>query len=121
MLGLAVLITSVSYAADNKSEKSENNGQVIHSVIDGRNTMTAYDKKGKWVYTIQQYNIDNLDKSLADRIKSVYYDFTMTSIQKVEQRGMDVVYVIHLENSKSLKIVRLTSDDMEVMHELTKG
>ena len=83
--------------------------------------MTAYDKKGKWVYTIQQYSTDDLDKSLADRVRSVYYDYDVTGIQKVEQPGMDVVYVVHLENEKSIKIVRLTNDEMETVQDLIRG
>jgi len=115
----SILITSTTYAG-NKSSRSEK-GYVVHSVIDGRKSMTAYDKKGKWVYTIQQYSIDDLDKSLKDRIRSVYYDYDVTIIQKVEQPGMDVVYVVHLENEKSIKIVRLTDDEMELIQDLKRG
>ena len=115
----SILITSTTYAG-NKSSRSEK-GYVVHSVIDGRKSMTAYDKKGKWVYTIQQYSIDDLDKSLKDRIRSVYYDYDVTIIQKVEQPGMDVVYVVHLENEKSIKIVRLTNDEMELIQDLKRG
>jgi len=115
----SILVTSTTYAG-NKSSRSEK-GYVVHSVIDGRKSMTAYDKKGKWVYTIQQYSIDDLDKSLKDRIRSVYYDYDVTIIQKVEQPGMDVVYVVHLENEKSIKIVRLTNDEMETIQDLIRG
>jgi len=115
----SILITSTTYAG-NKSSRSEK-GYVVHSIIDGRKSMTAYDKKGKWVYTIQQYSIDDLDKSLKDRIRSVYYDYDVTIIQKVEQPGMDVVYVVHLENEKSIKIVRLTNDEMETIQDLIRG
>ena len=115
----SILITSTTYAG-NKSSRSEK-GYVVHSIIDGRKSMTAYDKKGKWVYTIQQYSIDDLDKSLKDRIRSVYYDYDVTIIQKVEQRGMDVVYVVHLENEKSIKIARVTNDEMELVKDFIKG
>ena len=115
----SILITSTTYAG-NKSSRSEK-GYVVHSIIDGRKSMTAYDKKGKWVYTIQQYSIDDLDKSLKDRIRSVYYGYDVTIIQKVEQPGMDAVYVVHLENEKSIKIVRLTNDEMETIQDLIRG
>src|ERR1041384_6169643 len=92
VLGLAVTFASSTvYAADNKSSKSEK-GYIVHSIIDGRQAMSAYNKKGKWVYTVQQYSINNLDKSLVDRVRSVYYDYGVTAIQKVEQPGMEVVY-----------------------------
>jgi hypothetical protein len=115
----AILITSTTYAGGTSSKSGK--GHVVHSVIDGRKSMTAYDKKGKWVYTIEQYGINDLDKSLADRVRSVYYDYNVLVIQKVEQPGMDVVYVVHLENEKSIKIVRLTNDEMELVKDLIRG
>src|SRR5436190_16945906 len=107
-LGLVtILVTTTSYASDNTSSKDKK-GTVIHSIVDGRNTMTAYDKRGKWIYTVQQYNMDNLDKNIVDKIRSVYYDYGVTGIQRVEQPGMKVVYVVRIENEKSLRLIRLT-------------
>jgi len=120
LFGAALLVASTSYASDNRSSKSTD-GYVVHSVIDGRQAMSAYNKKGKWIYTIQQYNLDNLDKNIVDKVRSVYYDYGVTGIQKVEQPGMDVVYVVHLENTKSIKLVRLTNDEIEVVQDLIKG
>jgi hypothetical protein len=54
-------------------------------------------------------------------VRSVYYDYGVTGIQKVEQPGMDVVYVVQLENVKSIKIVRLTDSEIELVQDLTKG
>jgi hypothetical protein len=116
----AILIASSSYASDNNSPKG-NKGYVIHSVIDGRNTMTAYNKKGKWIYTIQQYRLDNLDKNIVDKVRSVYYDYGVTGIQRVEQPGIEPVFIVHLENTKSIKLVRLTSEEMEVVQDLSKS
>jgi hypothetical protein len=115
----SLLVTSTTYAGGTSS-KSEK-GYVVRSIIDGRQSMTAYDKKGKWVYTIEQYSIKDLDTDLSDRVKSVYYNYDVTGIQKVEQPGMDVVYVLHLQNEKSIKIVRLTTDEMELVKDLIRG
>ncbi|HEY6976783.1 MAG TPA: hypothetical protein VH396_10880 [Chitinophagaceae bacterium] len=115
-----IMVVTTSYASDKKSERP-NKGYIVHSVIEGRQAMSAYNKKGKWIYTIQQYSQDNLDKNIIDRVRSVYYDYGVTGIQKVEQPGMDEVYVIRLENTKSIKLVRLTNDDMELVQDLNKG
>src|SRR6476619_463927 len=115
-----MLVATTSYASGKTSVKA-NEGYIVRSVIDGRQAMSAYNKKGKWIYTIQQYNLDNLDKNIIDRVRSVYYEYGVISIQKVEQPGMDAVYVVRLENTKSIKLVRLTSDDMEVMQDFMKG
>src|SRR5215211_5313940 len=117
---VALIVTSSSYAADNTSSKS-GKAHVVHSVIDGHQTMTAYNKRGKWIYTIQNYTLDNLNKNIIDRVNPVYYNYGVTGIQKVEQPGQDVVYVIQLENAKSIKIVRLTDDEVELVHDFIKG
>jgi len=115
-----ILFVTTSYASDKISENTSK-GYIVHSVIEGRQAMSAYNKKGKWIYTIQQYSPDNLDKNIIDRVRSVYYEYGVTGIQKVEQPGMDAVYVIRLENIKSIKLVRLTNDDMELVQDFNKG
>jgi hypothetical protein len=114
-----MLIVTNSYASGNESESSK--GSIVHSVVDGRATTTAFDKKGKWIYTIEKYSLDNLDKNIIDRVQSVYYNYGVTGIEKIDQRGMNTVYVVHLENAKSIKLVRLTDDDIEVVQDLVKG
>jgi len=123
LFGATLLIASSAYASEDKSSKSAKSvsGYVVHSIIDGRQARTAYDKKGKWVYTIQQYSIDNLDANVVDRVRSVYYAYGVTSIQKVEQPGMAPVYIVHLENTKSIKLVRLTDDEIELVQDFVKG
>jgi hypothetical protein len=120
LLAAMLLTVNTSFASGNTVSKS-NKGYVVHTVIDGRPSTTAYNKNGKWVYTIQQYNANNLDENIIDRVKSVYYRYDITGIQKVEQPGQDVVYVVHLEDSKSIKIVRLVNDEMELIEDLVKG
>jgi len=115
-----ILVVTISYASDKTSLKT-NEGYIVHSVIDGRHVISAYNKKGKWIYTIQQYSLDNLDKNIIDRVRSVYYEYGVTSIQKIEQPGMETVYAVHLENTKSIKLIRLTNDDMELVQDFTKG
>lgn len=123
LLGATFLVASTSYASEDKSSKSAKSasGYVVHSVIDGRKSVSAYNKKGKWIYTIQQYSMDNLDKNIVDKVRSVYYDYGVTGIQKVEQPAMAPVYIVHLENTKSIKLVRLTDNEMELVQDLVKG
>jgi len=70
LFGATLLVASSAYASEDRSSKSAT-GYVVHSIIDGRQAMTAYNKKGKWVYTIQQYSIDNLDANIVNRVRSV--------------------------------------------------
>ena len=115
-----ILVATTSYGSGKTSVKA-NEGYIVRSVIDGRQAMSAYNKKGKWIYTIQRYSLDNLDKNIIDRVRSVYYEYHVTGIQKIEQPGLETVYAVYLENTKSIKTVRLTSDDMELVQDLSKG
>src|SRR5215831_8686934 len=120
LLATAVtLVASVSYASGNKASLTAK-GYTVHSVIDGRESTTAYNKKGDWVYTIQNYSTDNLDKNIIDKVRTDYNNYGVTSIQKIEQPGKDVVYVVNLENQTSIKVVRIVNDDVELMKDLTK-
>jgi len=114
-----ILVATTSYGSGKTSAKA-NEGHIVRSVIDGRQAMSAFNKKGKWVYTIQQYSLHNLDKNIIDRVRSVYYEYDVTGIQKIEQPGLETVYAVYLQNTKSIKIVRLTSDDMELVQDFNK-
>ena len=120
MLAAALLTVSASYASGNKSSEASK-GYTVRSVIDGRESTTAYDKKGKWVYTIQTYSTDNLDKSIIDKVKAHYESYGVTGIQKIEQPGSNAVYIVYLENKNSIKTVRLVNDEVELVSEYVKG
>jgi hypothetical protein len=121
MLTAAVMLAaSTSYASENKASVSAN-GYTVHSVIDGRESTTAYNKKGNWVYTIQYYSVDNLDKNIIDKVRTDYNNYGVTAIQKVEQPGTDAVYIVTLENKTSIKTVRLVNDEVELVKDLIKG
>ena len=69
LLAAAVmLVASASYASGNKTSMGAK-GYTVYSVIDGRESTTAYNKKGHWVYTIQCYSTDNLDKNIVDKVR----------------------------------------------------
>jgi hypothetical protein len=120
MIATAImLVASASYASGKKASITEK-GYTVHSVIDGRESTTAYNKKGNWIYTIQNYSTDNLDKNIIDKVQTSYNNYGVTAIQKIEQPGADAVYVVNLENNTSIKIVRVTNDGVELIKDLTK-
>ena len=121
MLAAATILTaSASYASGNNSLENMK-GYTVHSVIDGRESTTAYDKKGNWVYTIQRYSVDNLDKSIIDKVLSIYGEYGVTGIQKIEQPNSAVVYVVNIENKNSLKTVQIVNDEIQVMQNFKKS
>src|SRR4051812_18589296 len=120
LLATAVaLVASSSYASGNKDVITAK-GYTVHSVIDGRESTIAFDEKGKWVYTIQYYSANNLDKNIMDKVKTIYDDYVVTGIQKIEQPDSDAVYMVNLENKTSIKIVRVADNKVELVKDLIK-
>ena len=120
-MGLAaMLIVSTSFAAGKNSTTTEKS-YTVHNVIDGHESITAYSKKGKWIYTINRYSPDNLDVNIVNKIKTVYDKYSINGIQKIEQPGMETVYVAYLEDATSLKTIRIANDEMELVQEFSKG
>ena len=121
ILAAAVMLVATESYASGKETKVAARGYTVHSVIDGRESTTAYDKKGKWVYTIQRYSNDNLDKNIVDKARAAYSDYGVTAIQKIEAPGKDAVYIVNLENKTSIKIIKLVNNDVELVKDLVKG
>lgn len=120
-LGLIAIATSSSaFAGTEKSEKS-GTATIVHSVEQGKPVTTAFSQKGKWIYTITRYTANNADKNIVDMVESAYYKYAITGIDKVEQPGFDAVYIVHLENASSLKNVRISNGEMEVVQDLVRG
>jgi hypothetical protein len=88
---------------------------------DGHQTSSVYGKRGNWVYTIEYYKADNLDKNLIDLVKTEYDKYYISAIEKVESPAVDVVYVVHLENQDSFKTLRIHKTDIELVQDFKKG
>lgn len=121
LLFAAAMFTATSSFASEKNSTETAKGYTVRSMIDGRESTSAYSKKGSWVYTIQTYSTDNLDKAIIDKVKEHYADYGVTGIQKIEQPGFDPVYIVYLENKTSLKTVRLANDEVELVSDYSKG
>lgn len=96
-------------------------GYIADFSKDGKQGSAAYDEKGNWVYTIFRYTEDKMDEALKENVKSVYYMYDITGVEQVEQPGANTVYLVHLENKKDIKTIRVDADDMQVVEALTKG
>jgi len=81
----------------------------------------SYTSRGQWVYTIRRYHEKQLPHDIRHLVKSTYYDYSITSIDEVEQYNLsNIVYVIYLEDDTSYTTLRVCDGDMEVMETLVK-
>ena len=87
---------------------------------DGRQTSSVYGKRGNWVYTIEYFKADNLDKDLIDIVKTEYDKYYISAMEKVDCVGIDPVYVVHLENQDSFKTLHIRGTDIELVQDFAK-
>ncbi|OQP50621.1 hypothetical protein A4H97_01925 [Niastella yeongjuensis] len=85
------------------------------------NCRTVYNNRGDFVYTIRQYYENKMPRDIRSIVKREYYDYTITLVEQIEEMRKPLVYVVHLEDATTLKNVRVSERDMEVMTEYMKS
>lgn len=111
-------------AAKNISQqiKSEtNNSYTVRSQVNGNDVISAYDKNGRWVYSIEYLNANNLKKDIIDIVKDGYNNYYISGMEKVTQPGFDEVYIVHIEDAVSLKTIRVSNGEPELVEDFVKG
>lgn len=79
-----------------------------------------YDERGHWQYSLIYYAESKLPKSVRATVKSVYYDMSITVVEEVQTADAKV-YVVHLEDNASIRIIKVNDDgEMETMQEIIK-
>jgi hypothetical protein len=85
------------------------------------NCRTVYNNRGDFVYTIRQYYENKMPRDIRHIVKSVYYDYTITLVEEIEETRRPLVYVVHMEDATTLKNVSVCEREMEVMSEYMKS
>ncbi len=109
--------------AEAKDEKwfSVSDGFVVHFTMDGFRDRLYYDKKGHWMYSLRYIDEKKLPREVRNQVKSTYFDFTIKLVEIVEVPDHKV-YLVHLEDSTTLKIVRVSDEgEMDIYKEFTKS
>jgi hypothetical protein len=78
------------------------------------------DKKGHHVFTILYYGEKELPPAVREIVKPVYYDYTIKSVEEVKLPGRSVYY-IDMEDSSTLKTVRVMDGEMELVRDLVRA
>ena len=82
---------------------------------------SVYNNRGQFVYTIKQYFESNMPRDVRGMVKSQYYDYTITLVEEITEPLKPLVYVVHLEDAGTLKNLRISEREMEVLEEYKKN
>jgi hypothetical protein len=79
-----------------------------------------YTPRGNWTYTISGYDGSRLDKTVADRIKSVYYNSNIVYVNQIDLVNEKTFYIVEIQDKNSTRKLRVDEDEMEIIQEFTK-
>jgi hypothetical protein len=79
-----------------------------------------YTSHGNWIYTTSGYDGSKLDKAVAERIKSVYFDYKIVYTDQIDLVNGKTFYIVELQNDRSIRKLRVNEDEMEVVTEFAK-
>jgi hypothetical protein len=99
----------------------ENGFVVKYTDKNNNHCRTVYNSRGDFSYTIKQYLESYLLREVRAMIKSQYYDYKITLVEEIVQTLKPLVYVVHMEDATTLKNIRVSDREMEVIEEYTKA
>jgi hypothetical protein len=111
----------------NKSFKNIS-GEQWYKVMDGFiasfkeneiETKVAYDQKGKWHCTVRTFGENQLPSDVRDLVKSRYYDYKILVIYEI--RHDNTVYILKIEDTSTLKTLRVADGEIEIISDNSKG
>jgi hypothetical protein len=86
---------------------------------DNVKTVAWYTKGGNLTYTMHTYNAEKLPSREQDVIASEYDDYKIKLVNEVHQNDI-VVYVVHLENDRNIKLVTVCDGYTNIYREYRK-
>ncbi|HTS44212.1 MAG TPA: hypothetical protein VMH01_07430 [Puia sp.] len=79
-----------------------------------------YNPGGQWLYTISNYSGRQLSQSLRDKIQSSYYNYQITFVNQIDMPENKTIYLVEIQDEKSIKKVRVTDEEMEIVLNIRK-
>jgi len=100
---------------------SSKEGFIVHSDVNGNQISSAYDKKGNWLYTIERHTAVSLLKNVMDIVKDSYYNYFISGMEKIDRPGHNTIYIVHVEDSNSIKTLRVSNDEVELVQDFKRA
>jgi len=98
----------------------ENGFVVKYTDKNNSHCRSVYNSRGQFAYTIKQYFEGNMPRDVRGMVKSQYYDYTITLVEEIIEPLKPLVYVVHLEDANTIRNIRVSEREMEVMEAYNK-
>ena len=86
----------------------------------GIETKVAYNKKGVWHSTVRTLDETQLPFAVRDVVKSTYYDSKILVAYEIKHVD-GVVYILKIEDTKTLRTLRIIDGGIEIIASNTRG
>src|SRR5258706_12276366 len=107
--------------AANETWYTTKDGFKVEFITNDHHTTSVYSKRGHWLYSIEQYNTDNLTTDLINTVKTQYDQYYILSVKKIIVPATDPIYVVKLEGKDSYKTIKIDKNDIELLEDFKKG
>jgi len=85
-------------------------------------TTQVHDKKGRLLYQVKRYDENQMPKEIRSLVRSQYYDYNIVGVEEITIPGEEKsIYVVHLQDDTTIKIVKVYDGVMEVTGEYVRG
>jgi hypothetical protein len=81
-------------------------------IMEDQEQSALFNKRGNLVYHITYGTEKNLPDDIRRQVKSVYYDYTISKALSIREADR-VIWVLNLEDAKSMLVVRIEEGEME--------
>ena len=97
----------------------DDGGFLVKFNLNGIKNRADYDKKGNWICTTRYYSEKELPKDVRAQVKSVYYDFSITTVEEITFPE-HLVYIVHMQDETKWMNIRICDGEMDIMLEFLK-
>lgn len=100
--------------------KTTDGGYIASFTENSVNTSAVYNGKGVWMHTIKRYNGSNMPEELMKKVKGDYCSNTISGATEINF-GYTTVYLVYVQDSRRIKILRVADDEITEMNSYIKG
>lgn len=93
---------------------------VVNFILNDQKNRAVFTKNGDLVYHLTYGTAENVPDNFTNRVKRQFPDYMITSAVKVATDEVKL-WILNLENSKKIIVIRVTDDDINVIDKFPKS